>query len=145
MAPPTEEVRMPDLSLEEVATIVADLQDLSDVHGSELRKFNQAQTSQMESQGAVYIDFYRQLQISPALHDQFYSVLRATRNKHFDDLKRGSAASIRLLTDLLMRGYGYIVWKEGSDWLLPADKLDEGEQRLTYVRGQGQENPEIAR
>lgn len=145
MAPPTEQARMPDLSPEEVASIVADLQDLRDVHGSELRKFSVTQSSHMESHGALYRDFYRQLQISPVFHNQFYHVLRATRNKHIEDLKRGTTASIRLLTELLMRGYGYIVWKEGSDWLLPADELDEGEQRLTYVRGQGQDNPEIAR
>lgn len=145
MASSNEDARMPNLSLEEVASFVADLLDLSDVHGSDLRKFNHTQTSEMESQGAVYKDFYRQLQISSASHDQFYNVLRATRNKHIDDLKRGSAASIKLLTDLLLRGYGYIVWKEDSSWLLPAHELDEGEHRLTYVRGQRQDIPENAR
>ncbi|KAK5053210.1 hypothetical protein LTR84_002184 [Exophiala bonariae] len=141
MAPSSEKGQMPNLSAEEVASLVADTKDLTDVPGTQLRKLNQGQASEKEHQGAIYKDLYRQLQITPALHDRFYlQVLRIVRNKHIDDLKRGSEASIRTLTDLLLRGFGGHVWEEYKGWLLPVDQLDEGEERLNYVRGDSEHN-----
>lgn len=146
MASSVEKGGMPDLSLEDIASIIADFPDLNDVDGSELRKSSQSQFSAKEHQGALYKGFYRQLQLSPALYDRFYlHILRPTRNKHINDLKRGTAASIKLMTDILLRGFGYIVWEARLSWLIPDDQLDEGEERLFYVRGQGHDNPHNAR
>lgn len=136
MASSAENGQMPNLSDEEIASLVADIEELSDVPSTQLRKLNHRQASEKEHEGALYKDLYRQLQIAPSLHDRFYlQVLRIVRNKHIDDLKRGSEASMRLMTDLLLRGFGSHVWEERKGWLLPVDQLNEGEERLTYVRG----------
>jgi hypothetical protein len=41
----------------------------------------------------------------------------------------------------VLRGYGYIVWKENSEWLLGDADLKQGEVRLTYSRGPGPTDP----
>lgn len=146
MASQPKDDQMPKLSLEELADFVADLQDLSDVNGSDLRKFNHTEYDRREQYGAFYRDFYRQLQISPDHHFKFWDgILRLARRKHLDDIKRGTPASIKNLTDLVLRGFGYIIWAETSVWLLPFDQLEDGEQPLVYLRKGGPESSANAR
>jgi len=137
---------MPRLTPQEIADFVANLHDLGDVKGGDLRKLNHADYDRLEQYGALYGDFYRQLQISPAHHFKFWDgILRLTRRKHLDDLKRGTPASFRNLTEVVLRGFGYIIWRANSAWLLPLDQLGEGEELLVYVRQGGPENSANAR
>ena len=78
----------------------------------------------------------------------FYNgVIRYMRNKNIAtaDIKRCSAASLKNITTLLLRAFGYIVWPGGSDWLLDEADLEEGEARLVYMRGLGKDHPENLR
>ncbi|EXJ81609.1 hypothetical protein A1O1_07674 [Capronia coronata CBS 617.96] len=120
--------------------------DLTDIPGAELRKLPEGDIKENEIYGQVYSNTFRELQIGNDQHERFYDgVIRVIRNKHPEEIKRGTEASLKQLTDLTLRGFGYIVWKEGSTWLIPADELDEDEVRLVHVRGAGIENADNAR
>ena len=119
----------------EPMTDTADVDDLSATSGNDLRKLTDAQVKAAEDYGELYRDLYRQLQIKQSRCDEFYDgILCIVRNKHSDQLKRGTAASIRTVTETLLRGYGYLVWAEDKDFLMASEELDEGEERLVYVR-----------
>lgn len=122
------------------------LPDLDSIPGHGLRKLPLFEVREREDHGLLYTKFFRELQIRPAKYDDFYDgVIQFSRNKHLADIKLCSNASIKRLTDLLLRAFGYIVWKEGSDWLLEETELAEGEVTLVHVRGEGIENPKNAR
>jgi hypothetical protein len=82
-----------------------------------------------------YADLFRNLQLRPELYERFSDgVLKVIRQKNIKELQRGTDASIRHLSSLVLRGYRTIVWKEGSEWLLEDSELDEGEERLLHGR-----------
>lgn len=82
-----------------------------------------------------YTDLFRSLQLQPELYERFLDgVLKVIRQKNIKELHRGTDASIRHLSSLVLRGYRTIVWKEGSEWLLEDLELDEGEERLLHGR-----------
>lgn len=109
--------------------------DLTETAAQNLRKLSDKDARIREQNGNLYAHHFRQLQIKPEKYHNFYEgSLRVLRNKHIDLLKRGSPASIRQLTDLFVRGNGYLVWTENSIWQLDNSQLDKGEIRLTYQR-----------
>ncbi|OAP54639.1 hypothetical protein AYL99_11087 [Fonsecaea erecta] len=110
--------------------------NLSSVPGSELRKLTDAVIVAAESNGELYAPIFRRLQIRPEKYQIFHSgVVRVIRNRHHKLIQRASDASLRNMTELLLRAFGYIVWKADSEWLLSGPELDQGEDRLVYVRG----------
>lgn len=133
--------------MEEREDMYDSIPDYSRIPNADLRKVQEPIVQEMERYGELYWDIFRELQISPDNYARFYSgVLRHIRNKHPDEIKGGTAAARKYLTDLVLRGFGYIVWPpSGSDWLIPADELDMGEERLVHVRLAGAENEQNAR
>ena len=122
------------------------LPDLSALSAAELRKVPDATARQFEQDGQFYSTILRQLQIRPDRYTQFYNgVLRPNRNKHDLDIKRCSSASLKNVTGMLLRGYGYIVWKANTPWLLEQSELEEGEVRLVYDRKRGLNHPQHER
>ncbi|EXJ82392.1 hypothetical protein A1O3_06205 [Capronia epimyces CBS 606.96] len=120
--------------------------DLGDTPSAQLRKVRDQIVKNLESGGELYFDIFRSLQITRDGYQRFFDgVIRVIRNKHMDDLKRGTEASLQHLTDLTLRAFGYIVWTPGSPWLIHDDELPEDEVRLMHVRGAGKENDENAR
>lgn len=118
--------------------------DLTETAAQSLRKLSDKDARIREQNGNLYAHHFRQLQIKPEKYYNFYDrSLRVLRNKHIDLLKRGSPASIRQLTDLFVRGNGYLVWTENSIWQLDNSELDNGEIRLTYQRRAETPNLEV--
>jgi hypothetical protein len=100
--------------------------------GSALRQRHQLNTNESVDD---YTDLFRNLQLRPELYERFLDgVLKVIRLKNIKELQRGTDASIRHLSSLVLRGYRTIVWKEGSEWLLEDSELDEGEERLLHGR-----------
>jgi hypothetical protein len=100
--------------------------------GSTLRQRHQLNINESIND---YVDLFRNLQLRPELYTRFLDgVLKVIRQKNIKELQRGTDASIRHLSSLLLRGYRTIVWKEGSEWLLEDSELDEGEERLRHGR-----------
>jgi hypothetical protein len=100
--------------------------------GSTLRQRHQLNINESVDD---YADLFRNLQLRPELYERFSDgVLRVIRQKNIKELQRGTDASIRHLSSLVLRGYRTIVWKEGSEWLLEDSELDEGEERLLQGR-----------
>jgi len=99
----------------------------------DLRKLSLVELSAVEVPSEIYGEFFRRLQLNPDQWDCFADILRAIRNKHIGDLKRGSVASIRRLSAYLLRGYGYKIWHmPGSEeWLRD---LEGEEERLVHER-----------
>ncbi|RVX65840.1 hypothetical protein B0A52_10297 [Exophiala mesophila] len=109
--------------------------DLTDFSADQLRKLTDKEARIREENGHIYANLFRQLQIKPGKYETFYEgTLRVVRNKHIELLKRGTSASLRTLTDLFLRGHGYLVWTENSIWQLDNSELGDGEVRLTYQR-----------
>ncbi len=110
--------------------------DLSTISSGGLRKLTENVVAAIEGHdGSLYHPLYRQLQVKPAKYYDFNNgVVRHIRNKHFVDIKRGSDASIKSISGLVLRGFGHEVWRAGSDWLLEDKDLDEGEVRIVYDR-----------
>src|SRR5271156_5953822 len=74
-----------------------------------------------------YTEYFNQLQIRPDRHQHFFTgALYPVRQKHLDELKRGTDASMRNLSALFLRGYGYKIWPVDSAWLVD----EPGEERL---------------
>ena len=117
-------------------------EDLTAVPGAQLRRRAEKKVIAAEENGNFYAPIFRQLQIRPDKYHSFHNgVIRVIRNKHEVEVRRGTDAGIRIVSAFLLRGFGYIVWKEGSDWLLDDSAL-EGEERLVYVKGEHQDpNP----
>ena len=110
--------------------------DLSALHGNDLRKVTEITAVALEGDGELYAPIFRQLQIRPDKYYEFHNgVIRVIRNKHSGEIRRGSDASIKTTTSYLLRAFGYIIWKAGSNWLLDQKDLDEGETRLVYLKG----------
>ncbi|KIW25357.1 uncharacterized protein PV07_08542 [Cladophialophora immunda] len=110
--------------------------DLSSVPGNELRKLTDSVIIAAESNGGLYAPIFRQLQIRADKQQDFHSgVIRVIRNRHHKLIQRASDASLKSLTDFLLRAFGYIIWKADSDWVLDKTDLDEGEAKLIYVKG----------
>ncbi|KIX96628.1 uncharacterized protein Z520_07894 [Fonsecaea multimorphosa CBS 102226] len=110
--------------------------DLRGVPGTELRKLTDIAIIAAESNGELYAPIFRQLQIRADKYQDFHSgVIRILRNKHHKIIQRGTDASVRDMTDFLLQGFGYIIWKADSDWVLDETDLDEGEAKLIYVKG----------
>ncbi|KAJ9614000.1 hypothetical protein H2200_002136 [Cladophialophora chaetospira] len=130
---PPDSSQIPDLSS---APNLNDIPDLSSVPGSELRRLTENIAASIEGHdGAIYHSIYRQLQIRPDKYYDFNNgVVRFTRNKHFAEIRKGTNAGIRMATGLLLRGFGFKVWRKGSDWLIDESELDEGEARFVYER-----------
>lgn len=113
--------------------------DLSSVSQTELRKVPEPEAVARELNGDLYAPSFRQLQIKQDRYHEFYNgVIRATRSKHQTELRRGSIASIKSATNSLLRAFGYIIWKPGSDWLIGNEELKEGEARLEYRKGKSE-------
>ncbi|KIW93136.1 uncharacterized protein Z519_05741 [Cladophialophora bantiana CBS 173.52] len=113
--------------------------DLSIVPGTELRKLTDNIIVVAESGGKLYAPIFRQLQIRPDKHQDFHNgVIRVIRNKHYKQIQRASDRSLKNVTDLLVRAFGYIIWKTSSEWVLDETDLDEEEAKLVYVRGKNQ-------
>jgi hypothetical protein len=106
---------------------------ISKLQAPDLRGLSLVELSAVEVPSEIYGEFFRCLQLNPDQWDCFADILRAIRNKHMGDLKRGSVASIRSLSAYLLRGYGYKIWHmPGSEeWLRD---LEGGEERLVYER-----------
>lgn len=109
--------------------------DLSTIPGNNLRRLPEVTVVGLESDGEFYSRIFRQLQIRPDKHQDFHNgVIRVIRNKHHAQVKRGSDASRKTLTELLLRAFGYIIWKVDSEWLIDRSNLEEGETRLSYLK-----------
>lgn len=79
-----------------------------------------------------YLDIFQELQIDSMFHGVFWSsVIYRYRqgSRHAPLLKRGTVASIRTMSDDILRAYGWRIWGEKSGW---RSKLVEGEERLLY-------------
>ena len=112
--------------------------------GSDLR---QRRLPEIHESPADYADLFRALQIRPESYERFLNgVLKVVRQKNIKELQSGTDAKIRQLSRLVLRGYRTLIWKEGSfwllengepgaNWLLEADELDQGEERLLYGEG----------
>jgi hypothetical protein len=112
--------------------------------GSDLR---QRRLPEIHESPADYADLFRALQIRPESYERFLNgVLKVVRQKNIKELQSGTDAKIRHLSRLVLRGYRTLIWKEGSfwllengepgaNWLLEADELDQGEERLLYDGG----------
>ena len=88
--------------------------------------------SELDESVEDYEEFFQQLQIKPERYQEFFDgIIYVIRQKHLNDLRRGTAASIKSLTNFLLRGYGYVAWPPSSTWLVK----DPGEERLVHVRG----------
>ena len=100
--------------------------------GSTLRQRHQRNINESVDD---YADLFRNLQLRPEFYERFSDgVLKVIRQKNIKDLQRGTDASIRHLSSLVLRGYRTIVWKKGSEWLLEDLELDQGEERLLQGR-----------
>lgn len=79
-----------------------------------------------------YLDIFQELQIDPMFHEVFWtSVIYRYRqgSRHAPLLKRGTVASIKTMSDDILRAYGWRIWGDKSGW---RGKLAEGEERLLY-------------
>lgn len=79
-----------------------------------------------------YIDLFHEFQIDPMYHASFwtdiiYRYRQATR--HLPLLKRGTDASIKNMSDDVLRAYGQRVWSQVSEW---RSDLADGEEMLLY-------------
>jgi len=100
--------------------------------GSTLRQRHQLNINESVDD---YADLFRNLQLRPEFYERFSDgVLKVIRQKNIKELQRGTDASIRHLSSLVLRGYRTIVWKKGSEWLLEDSELDQGEERLLQGR-----------
>ena len=96
-------------------------------HELRLRNVNERRESLSD-----YTNSFEQLQIKPSLYEKLWTeVIYVVRQKQIDILKRGTEISIKTLTALLLRGFGYIVWPPGSTWLIDVPDCE----RLVYKRG----------
>ncbi|KIX05097.1 uncharacterized protein Z518_05969 [Rhinocladiella mackenziei CBS 650.93] len=110
--------------------------DLSGLGADKVTKLSEVLSRNNEVQGLAYDTIYQQLQIRPEKRQEFYNgVIRNIRNKHHVEIKRGTDTSIKNISNLLLRAFGYLVWAPDSAWLVDIADLDEGETRLVYVRG----------
>ena len=113
--------------------------DLAAVPANELRKLTEMTVVPVEGNGDLYAPSFRELQVREEKYFDFHNgVVRVIRNKHHEQVKRCTDYSVRHLTDLVLRAFGYIVWSTGSEWLIDEDELDEGEARLVYRKGRNQ-------
>lgn len=79
-----------------------------------------------------YLGFFQELQIDPMYHATFWtSIIYRYRQttRHLPLLKRGTEASIKNMTDDVLRAYGERVWGHKSEW---RSELAEGEEMLVY-------------
>jgi hypothetical protein len=79
-----------------------------------------------------YLGFFQELQIDPMYHATFWtSIIYRYRQttRHLPLLKRGTEASIKNMTDDVLRAYGERVWGHKSEW---RSELAEGEEMLIY-------------
>lgn len=130
----------------EPASLAPSTPDLSEIPGTELLKMPEKTAIGVELNGELYGSVYRQLQIKKEKCQDFYNnIIRVFRNKNWILIVRSSEKSLEKTTDVLLRAYGSVVWIAGSEWQMDADELDEGEEQLMYVKGEGQENPDNAR
>ncbi|OQV10256.1 hypothetical protein CLAIMM_14281 [Cladophialophora immunda] len=84
--------------------------DLSSVPGNELRKLTDSVIIAAESNGGLYAPIFRQLQIRADKQQDFHSgVIRVIRNRHHKLIQRASDASLKSLTDFLLRAFGHHV------------------------------------
>lgn len=76
-----------------------------------------------------YLDIFQELQIDPTLHTVFWSgvIYRYRQGAgHASLLKRGTEASIRNMSDDILRAYGSRIWGEKSEWRSgPAQQEEE--------------------
>ena len=81
-----------------------------------------------------YLDIFQELQIDPAFQASFWSnVIYRYRqgSRHAPFLKRGTEASIKNMSDDILRGYGDRVWGPKSGW---RRGVAEGEEMLLYEK-----------
>ena len=81
-----------------------------------------------------YRDIFQELQIDPAFQASFWTdiIYRYRQfSRHASLLKRGTQASIRNMSDDILRGYGERVWGQTSSW---RSGLATGEKMLLYDR-----------
>jgi hypothetical protein len=98
--------------------------------GSTLRQRHQ---QDINESAADYADLFRTLQIRPDHYERFLDgVLKVLRTKHIKELQRGTDASIKHLSSLVVRGYRTIIWRMGSEWLVGDGELERGEERLLH-------------
>jgi hypothetical protein len=109
--------------------------------GSALR---QRRLTEINESAADYADLFRALQIRPESYERFLNgVLKVVRQKNIKELQSGTDAKIKQLSRLVLRGYRTLIWKDGSfwrqengglgaNWLLEAEELEQGEERLLH-------------
>ncbi len=79
-----------------------------------------------------YLDIFQELQIDPAFQASFWTdiIYRYRQfSRHATFLRRGTQASIRNMSDDVLRGYGERVWGPASKW---RSGLAIGEKLLLY-------------
>lgn len=79
-----------------------------------------------------YIGMFQELQIDPVYHGAFWSdvIYRYRQStRHLPLLKRGTAVSIKTMSDDILRGYGVRIWGPNSEW---RRVLAAGEDMLLY-------------
>jgi hypothetical protein len=79
-----------------------------------------------------YLGFFQELQIDLMYHATFWtSIIYRYRQttRHLPLLKRGTEASIKNMSDDVLRAYGERVWGHKSEW---RSELAEGEEMLVY-------------
>lgn len=125
-----------------VADLIQTLPDLDGLQGKSLKKAPVQQVKDLEEDGLIYSDIFRELQIRPYLYARFFNeAVRVERQKHLKDIERGTKAGLRGLSTLFLRGYGYIFWPENSVFTLTTDELNNGEEKLIHIRrGTHEEN-----
>jgi hypothetical protein len=79
-----------------------------------------------------YLDIFQELQISPQYHQGFWSnvIYRYRQStRHLPFLKRGTEASIKNMSDDILRGYGKRIWGSDSTW---RGSVPAGEEMIVY-------------
>ena len=81
-----------------------------------------------------YLDIFQELQVDPAFQASFWTdiIYRYRQfSRHAIFLKRGTHASIKNMSDDILRGYGERIWGQTSSW---RSGLATGEKMLLYDR-----------
>lgn len=84
-----------------------------------------------------YLDIFQELQIDPTFQGVFWSgvICRYRQgSRHAPLLKRGTVASIKTMTDDVLRAYGGRIWGPNSGW---RSGLAAGEEMLLYDKNGG--------
>jgi len=122
-----------DIDMHEGPPNRTSIPDLSPLSSKDITKLPEHAYRRIENGGRIYSDILRELQIAPAYYSDFLNLcILPIRRKHWVEIRRCSEASLRHMSDLMLRGYGYVVWKENSPWLVT--DLEPGEERLVHIK-----------